>query len=73
MLHEEDLSRIQMKVWCPVEDKPISRTETVKGYEYAPDKYVVITDEDLEKVPLKTVRAIEIEQFTSPDGEDGYT
>jgi DNA end-binding protein Ku len=73
MLHEEDLSRIQMKVWCPVEDKPISRTDTVKGYEYAPDKYVVITDEDLEKVPLKTVRAIEIEQFTSPDGEDGYT
>jgi DNA end-binding protein Ku len=63
MLHEPDLSRIQMKVWCPEDEKVISRSETVKGYEYAPDQYVVITDEDLEKVPLKTMRSIEIEQF----------
>jgi len=67
MLHETDLSRIQMKVWCPEDEKVISRGETVKGYEYAPDQYVVITDEDLEKVPLKTVRSIEIEQFTPRD------
>ena len=67
MLHEPDLSRIQMKVWCPEDEKVISRSETVKGYEYAPDQYVVITDEDLEKVPLKTMRSIEIEQFTPRD------
>jgi len=71
MLHETDLSRIQMKIWCPVDEKVISRNETVKGYEYAPDQYVVITDEDLEQVPLKTVRSIEIEQFTKPDRDDG--
>jgi DNA end-binding protein Ku len=70
MLHEKDLSRIQMKTWCPVEDKPISRADTVKGYEYSPGEYVVITDEDLEKVPLKTVRSIEIEQFTKADDEE---
>jgi DNA end-binding protein Ku len=63
MLHAEDLSRIQMKIFCPVEEEIIPRTDTVKGYEYAPDKYVVIADEDLEKLPLKTVRSIEIEQF----------
>jgi DNA end-binding protein Ku len=73
MLHETDLSRIQMKVWCPADEKVISRSETVKGYEYAPDQYVVITDEDLERVPLKTVRSIEIEQFTKrDDGADGH-
>jgi DNA end-binding protein Ku len=71
MLHEKDLSRIQMKIFCPVDEQVIPRGETVKGYEWAPDQYVVITDEDLEKVPLKTVRAIEIEQFTKPDQEDG--
>src|SRR6476660_9949448 len=70
MLHKADLSRIQMKVWCPVEDEPISRADTVKGYEYAPGEYVVITDEDLENVPLKTVRSIEIEQFTKAERED---
>jgi DNA end-binding protein Ku len=72
MLHAKDLSRIQMKIFCPVDEKVISRSDTVKGYEWAPDQYVVITDEDLEKVPLKTVRAIEIEQFTkADDAEDG--
>src|SRR4051812_38102524 len=70
MLHKKDLSRIQMKVWCPVEDEPISRGDTVKGYEYAPGEYVVITDEDLENVPLKTVRSIEIEQFTKAERDD---
>jgi DNA end-binding protein Ku len=73
MLHEKDLSRIQMKTYCPVDDEVISRSETVKGYEYAPDQYVVITDEDLEKVPLKTVRTIEIEQFTKAEREDTNT
>ncbi len=67
MLHAADLSRIQMKTWCPVEDEPISRSDTVKGYEFAPGEYVVITDEDLDKVPLKTVRSIEIEQFAPRD------
>ena len=70
MLHKDDLSRIQMKVWCPVEDEAISRGDTVKGYEYAPGEYVVITDEDLDRVPLKTVRSIEIEQFTKAERGD---
>ncbi len=73
MLHEKDLSRIQMKTFCPVDDQVISRADTVKGYEYAPDQYVVITDEDLEQVPLKTVRTIEIEQFTKAERDDTNT
>jgi DNA end-binding protein Ku len=73
MLHKDDLSRIQMKIWCPVEDAPISRSDTVKGYEYSPGEYVVITDEDLERVPLKTVRSIEIEQFTKVERDDSNT
>ncbi len=67
LLHESDHSRIQMKVWCPEDEKPIARSETVRGYEYAPDQYVVVTDEDLASVPLKTVRSIEIEQFIQRD------
>jgi DNA end-binding protein Ku len=70
MLHKDDLSRIQMKIFCPVEDEVISRSDTVKGYEYSPGEYVVVTDEDLERVPLKTVRSIEIEQFTKAERDD---
>jgi Ku protein len=73
MLHERDDSRIQMKIFCPVEEEIIPRTDTVKGYEYAPDKYVVINDEDLEKLPLKTVRSIEIEQFVDAAEAESQT
>jgi DNA end-binding protein Ku len=73
MLHEPDKSRIQMKIWCPEDEEIIPRTDTVKGYEYAPDKYVVITDEDLEKLPLKTVRSIEIEQFVDATEAEAQT
>ncbi len=73
LLHKEDLSRIQMKVFCPVDEEVIPRTETVKGYEYAPDRYVVISDEDLESLPLKTVRSIEIEQFVEREKAETNT
>jgi DNA end-binding protein Ku len=73
MLHEKDDARIQMKIWCPEDEEIIPRSDTVKGFEYAPDKYVVITDEDLEKLPLKTVRSIEIEQFVESDKAQTHT
>jgi DNA end-binding protein Ku len=73
LLHKEDLSRIQMKIFCPVEEEVIPRTETVKGYEYGPDQYVVISDEDLESLPLKTVRSIEIEQFVESERAEANT
>jgi DNA end-binding protein Ku len=56
-----------MKIWCPYHEEVIPRSETVRGYEWSKDKYVVVTDEDLESVPLKTVRAIEIEKFVDED------
>jgi DNA end-binding protein Ku len=67
LLHETDLSRIQMKIFCPVDDKVIPRSETVRGYEWSKGKYVVITEEDLEAVPLRTVRSIEIEAFVDEE------
>ena len=73
MLHEKDKSRIQMKIWCPEDEEIIQRSETVKGYEYAPDKYVVIDDADLEKLPLKTVRSIEIAQFVDAQEAESQT
>jgi len=63
MLHAACHGRIQMKTYCPTDEEMIERSDTVRGYEIAPDQYVVITDEDLASVPLKTVRSIEIEQF----------
>ncbi len=63
LLHASCLNRIQMKIYCPYHDEVIPRSDTVRGYEWSKGQYVVISEEDLESVPLKTVRAIEIEKF----------
>jgi DNA end-binding protein Ku len=73
MLHAKDHARIQMKTYCPADDEYIERSDTVRGYELGPDQYVVVTDEDLASVPLKTVRSIEIEQFVPADDASAET
>lgn len=73
LLHASCGSRIQMKVYCPKHDEVIPRSETVRGYEWSKGKYVVVTDEDTDSVPLKTVRAIEIEMFVSASRENAGT
>ena len=73
LLHATCLNRIQMKVYCPYHDEVIPRSETVRGYEWSKGKYVVVSDEDTDSVPLKTVRAIEIEMFVQADRENTGT
>jgi DNA end-binding protein Ku len=70
MLHASCLNRIQMKIYCPFHDEVVPRSKTVRGYEWSKGRYVVVTDEDLEAVPLKTIRAIEIAMFVDAQKED---
>jgi len=62
-LHKDDNSRIRQVTYCQLEDKPVPRTELVKGYEYEKDRYVVIDDEDIKKVAPKTAKVMEILEF----------
>ena len=64
-LHAKDNSRVRQKLFCAEEDVEISRDEIVKGYEISSGRYVVLEDDDFEKVPLATTRAIEITDFVS--------
>jgi len=70
MLHKEDHSRIKQMVYCQLEDKPISRTDTVKGYEYEKDHYVVVEDDEIKKVAPKTAKVMEILEFVKADQVD---
>jgi DNA end-binding protein Ku len=63
LLHKEDHSRIRQVIYCQAEDKPVPRSELVKGYEYEKDQYVEIDDEDIKKVAPKTARVMEILEF----------
>ncbi|MGB9458969.1 MAG: Ku protein [Bryobacteraceae bacterium] len=62
-LHKDDNSRIRQVTYCQLEDKPVPRSELVKGYEYEKDRYVVIDDEDIKKVAPKTAKVMEILEF----------
>ena len=63
LLHKSDNSRIKQITYCQAEDKPVSRSDLVKGYEYEKDRYVVIEDDEIKKVAPKTAKVMEILEF----------
>jgi len=69
-LHDEDMGRVRYKRVCEVDGEEITYEHIVKGYEYEKDHYVVITDDDLDKVPVESSRAIDIVQFVDLDEID---
>lgn len=62
-LHKEDNSRIRYKKTCGHCGKEIKSEDIVKGYEYDDDKYVVITDEEIEKIKTEKEKSIQILHF----------
>lgn len=62
-LHKEDFGRIRYDKRCKKCNEAVSGDDIVKGYEYEPDQYVVIEDEDFAKLKLKSTKIIEIEGF----------
>jgi DNA end-binding protein Ku len=63
MLHDKDKSRLKQQYICNTCGEVVDRGHTVKGYEYARDQYVVVTDEELTALQRKTDQTIEIEEF----------
>jgi DNA end-binding protein Ku len=63
-LHAECKTRIQQKRWCPQCEREVPNTELVKGYEYEKGHYVVVSEEDIEKVRVESTRVIDLAQFT---------
>jgi DNA end-binding protein Ku len=62
-LHESDGVRIQQKRVCPADGEEVAWDDIVKGYEISPDRYVVITPEELEALDPKKTKTIDIEEF----------
>ena len=66
MLHAADNSRVKQKLFCAEEDVEIDRqTEVVKGYEVTPGNYVIMEDEDFEKVNVASTHTIDIKSFVN--------
>ena len=69
-LHDEDGGRIRYKRVCEKDGEEVTFEHIVKGYEVEKDRYVTLTDEDFEKVPVASSRAIDIVQFVELDEID---
>ena len=64
-LHDEDKSRIKYKKTCAHCGKEITPDDIVKGYEYDKDHYVVVTDEEIEKIKTEKEKSIQILHFAN--------
>ena len=63
LLCPEHRSRIKNKRWCPEGDHEVAWGDVVRGYEYEKGSYVVMDDDDLDKLPLRSSKAIDIAGF----------
>jgi DNA end-binding protein Ku len=63
MLHAKDKARLRQQYVCSADGEVVDRSATVRGYEYAKDQYVVLTEEELRAFEQKTEQSIEIEEF----------
>jgi len=67
-IHKKCGSRIKLKKWCPVDETILEPDDIVRGYEVSKGQYVIVSDNDLDKLPVPSKRTIEITSFVD-EGE----
>src|SRR5262249_12193929 len=65
LLHAKDKSPVRFDRVCEREDRSVTWSEVVKGYEYTKGKFVVLTQEDLQRAALEKTRTFDILHFVS--------
>ena len=62
-LHKEDNGPVGYEKKCKKCGKTLTNDEIVKGYQFEPEQYVIVSPDDLGKIKLKSTKVIEIEGF----------
>lgn len=67
-LCKDSKERVQYRKYCPSCDKEITNDDIVKGYKYAdsPDKYVTLSNEDIDSITTNEDKTLTIEYFCKP-------
>jgi DNA end-binding protein Ku len=63
MVSKKGEQRLRRKLYAPDTGDEFKYEETARGYEIAPDQYVIISDEELEKLKPASTRRMEITEF----------
>jgi DNA end-binding protein Ku len=69
LLHKDSHERIQMKPFVPGQGT-VERSDLVKGYAYEKDQYVVLTQDDFDKIKIESDDTMVIERFIDADAVD---
>jgi DNA end-binding protein Ku len=70
LLRRSDLSPVNYKRVTEKDGKEVSWDDIVKGYEYEKGKYIVLKDEDFQRVDLEATQTIDIQDFVDQDEID---
>jgi len=62
-LHRECQTPVRYVKWCPACGREVAPEEIVNGYEYQKDQFVVMEDEDLERLPAAESKVVDIVDF----------
>ncbi len=63
LLHATCGTKLQQKRWCPTDEVEVPWNETARGYEFTKGEYVMLTEEDFDKLPLPSRHTIELSGF----------
>jgi len=66
-LHTECKTPLKRPYVCPTHNAPVEPKGMVKGYEFSKGQFVLITEEELDNVPVETGKAIEVSGFVDAD------
>lgn len=69
-IHKECHSPVKYKKVCPVCNKEVQPEDIVRGFEYEPGKYVIMTGEDFESLQVKSEKTVEIIDFVKLEEVD---
>jgi len=69
-LHKKDMSAVSYKRFCDSENVEVPWEDITRGYEYERDRYVEITDEDLDRADVELTKTIQIQEFVQEDEID---
>jgi len=63
MLHKKCGTRLKQQYTCPKDNEVVTRDDTVKGYEFAKDQYVVLSTEEVKALEEKATGMIDVVEF----------
>jgi DNA end-binding protein Ku len=69
-LHAEKKTRLKQQMYDPETGEIVPRDQIIKGDAYAKDQYIIVTEDELEKLELATSRSMDITEFVPLDQVD---